>query len=924
MRRILAIALAGLVLMLAIAPYAPSVQADVPPAYVTKLDYPKTVKTGSLFTVTIQVSYSNKFGMVDVGIWDVEKGSVIQSLVSNVTLDGPGQASFTFHLSAPLYAGRWDLEGVTRAWIQDAWFTDKAGFSPFSVLVLENASLTLSGLKPTTNVLIDGKKFIPSESTLIEQLRFGVHSLEVPDLIQDGLGSRFLFVNWSDGVTSNPRTVLLVGNLTISPIYVKQYLLTVNSNFGTTAGSGWYEEGKIAQFLVSDTYQSPSFFGLVTDYYRFISWSGDSQISSPVGTIVMNGPKTIGSNWARINTQLNLVGVTDLLIFASCLLAFRTILALRKKLTRKGPDVVRLLAFLFLMVLIIGAGLRPASVYGQLPTPTNGTVVSIGDAFWYYWNQPASDTCIFWLGGGTVFSQGGYLINPLEYESFGTIRFLQELTRFYSVVALEKGSYKSSDAANRTLYQELIQGQFVIDRQVHRWINAQGYKHTIMLGYSVGAIVAASIAISNPDEWTNSDGLILITALLPPNAISGAHSLNANLMLVYGHAPTFELTGTKFFENAPSEGWHGASYFHKEFHVLDEMGHEVWSPLKTNRYSPTALRIMVNFVEKSKAFQLGDLSKITTESIHGNWTFDILSVALPSTVYWDEAYFVNVAVASHGHSTGATVIVAYDPESRQTLSVTDCSRLAGVANLRLNMPSVNSSQVSFSLLVLHQQDDYEWQLASKSYPVKASATDQVTLRIVTLIPNSRVLIDGRSYTVSSRGILQERTSKGVHTIEVDPTIDQNATRFLFTRWSDSDQSPFKSIQIDNDTSLEAIYRTQYYVSVVSPFGVTHGTGWYDANSTIEPSISPIAIGQPSLVFNNWTNGYGVFGLGAPIKVRSPMVIRADWAQDHRSQIDGGSLVWVAFSIILFSLLLILDLRRSWDSRQQKTVKLGRW
>jgi hypothetical protein len=503
------------------------------------------------------------------------------------------------------------------------------------------------------------------------------------------------------------------------------------------------------------------------------------------------------------------------------------------------------------------------------------------------------------------------LINPLEYESFGTIRFLQNLARYYCVVALEKGSVRSRDTTNRTIDQELIQNQYSVDRQVHHWISNQGYRHTFLLGYSVGAIAAVSIALANSQDWTSSDGLVLITALLPPNVISDAHSLNANLLLLYGYAPTFEATGLKFFENAPKEGWRGSSYFHKEIHVLDEMGHEVWSPLKTNRYSPIALSLTVNFIEKAKALQLGRIpvTSLSAGSSHDNSGFDIVSVTLPPKIYWDEPFFVNALLTSRNSSTG--VLVAYDPAANQTLAVTDflTPQPSQGASIRLSMPSVNSSQTSFTLLVMQKQSD-RWQMVANPYPVRVEATSQVTLQIITSVPINRILVDGTVYQTSSTGLLRMQTSRGLHTIELQPTVARNDTRYLFTGWSDAATSPSRTLQLDNETSLTAVYRCQYLVSVVSEFGSTRGSGWHDANSTLEPQIVPIAVSEPTVLFNHWTSSKETYGLGAPILVRSPITIQADWTSIEPSRTDAGSAVLAVFSIGLFLVLLFLDLIRS--------------
>ena len=910
MRRSLPVVLAVILFLLLASSAMLQVQADPPPANIVTVNYPNTVRPGGRFTVAVRVAYSARFGMIDVGIWDVETGTVVQSLVSNATLSGAGQSSYSFSLKAPGIVGRWHLAAITRVWLQDAWFFDKAGKVDFSVLVTNTALLVMNGLQPNSTIVMDGRPLVANSSTLILPLELGtVHGLGVPQVLEEGSGSRLVFAGWSDGLISNPRTLLITENVSISPIYWTQYHLTVSSDIGIAAGGGWYREGEDAVFgIPAITHYSPSFLGLLTDSYQFTAWSGDSTLNTPTSTILMDGPKTETARWARTATNLNLNGVGWIFTVASAILAIRAALV-KGRGTRRTRKIVRAVAILLLIALPIVAS-TPLPVSGQIPIPTSATVVSIGDASWYYWNQPQSDTCILWLGGGLEYAQGGYLINPFEYESFGTIRFLQDLTKYYCVVALEKGPLPSPKVANRTIYQELIQSQFSVARQIHQWINAQGYKHIFLIGYSVGTDAATSIATGDPQGWTSSDGLILITALLPPNVINAATNLRTNLMLIYGHAPTFEATGLQFYQNAPSEGWHGSRYLHKEIHVLDQMGHEVWSPLKDNTYSPVALGITVDFIEKSKALQLGQIT-VSNTSGESNATYGLSDIELPSHVFWGDPFLINATVMTSGSSYEDAIVVAYDFLANQILAKAQIVARLSSGSVRLVMPSiVNMSQSSFWLLVLQMQGR-EWQVVSKPYPVTVSATNQITVQLNRLAPSSSVIFDGVEYTVPSTGQLQIPASRGIHTIEVQQTVDQNSTRYLFVQWSDSNSSASRSLQLEEDTWLGAIYREQYFVSILSPIGTTRGTGWYEANSTVEPSVQPVASNQPPSTLDHWTNGYASFEIGAPVQVTSPMTIHAVWTQSESpASTDSLTLVWVISSILVFSLLLTLNLRKT--------------
>lgn len=904
MRRSYVLVLAA---MLALAFYNFPLAHASAPTRIIAVDYPTIVRTDGLFTVRIQVAYSARFGMMDVGIWDLGTGSVIQSFVTNATLSGPGYGDYSFHLKASDYPGLWRLAAITRAWVQDAWFNDAAGEFDFSIQIAENGVLALNGLQPNATISLDGKSMAVNSSTVVLVLRLrSIHTVGVPPQIQQGIGRRLIFTGWSDGQSSNPRVLLFAENMSVRPIYVTQYLLTVNSGTVVTGGGGWYQQGEVAQFGIPVTVRnSPSFFGLFTESSQFTGWSGDSTSAEPTAAIVMDGPKTVVAQWKESSMFPDLNALTGIFTLGSLILGINAFTKTRHLKWCNKNKIIRLFSILLISIPIITSPIIP--VLGQFPVSANAVVLQVGDASWYYWKQPESDTCILWLGGGLEYSQGGYLLNPLEYESFGTIRFLQDLTKYYCLIALEKGSSPSPKVSNRTIYQELIQGQFSVGRQLHQWIRAQGYKHVFLIGYSVGAEAAASMTISDPQTWTTSDGLILITAWLPPTVISGAPGLNTNLLLLYGHAPTFEPTGRRFYRNAPIEGWHASGFVHKEFRVLDQMGHEVWSPLKDNSYSAVATGITVNFIETSKASQFKHVT--FNRNMTRNDSYVISGSEVPRTVLSGDPFFASAFITSSAPSNFDLALAAYDFNTNQILSVNQFNGTASVSSVRLNIPpTANSSQLSFSLFVL-KRDGEEWKEASAPYPVEVSATDQIVLQLSGLVPNSDLALDSMVYSVPSTGRLEVETNLGVHSYAVQATVEQNETRYIFVQWDDSNRSTVRSITLTENTTLNAVYRVQYFINVTSPNGAIEGSGWYDANSTIQPLVHPTVSSQPPLAFGSWTNGKESFQLGDPIQVESPMVIQAGWSQTGPSaQIDSLAVTWATVSGILFSLMLILNVK----------------
>ncbi|MCS7125529.1 MAG: hypothetical protein NZ929_01255 [Aigarchaeota archaeon] len=117
--------------------------------------------------------------------------------------------------------------------------------------------------------------------------------ISVDPIINLEEGVRLRFVDW--GLSDLPRipdvTIQVHQPLNITANYVKQYYLTVESQYGA-GGSGWYDEGSIAIVRVNP--QPPS---NVLINRRFIGFSGDCeeqcQTEGHVLQVKMDSPKTI-------------------------------------------------------------------------------------------------------------------------------------------------------------------------------------------------------------------------------------------------------------------------------------------------------------------------------------------------------------------------------------------------------------------------------------------------------------------------------------------------------------------------------------------------------------------------------------------------------------------------------------------------------
>jgi hypothetical protein len=144
--------------------------------------------------------------------------------------------------------------------------------------------LTIDGISYTT---------VPSYLLWIPGLS---HTLKVPQIINDGTGSRYNFNDWNDGDTS---TMKVVSQGLFTAYYNLEQLLSITSKYGDISGAGWYKDDTTASFSVTSFIETPD------TRHIFTGWSGDFTSTSPEGTLYMNAPKTLTADW-RTEYVLNL------------------------------------------------------------------------------------------------------------------------------------------------------------------------------------------------------------------------------------------------------------------------------------------------------------------------------------------------------------------------------------------------------------------------------------------------------------------------------------------------------------------------------------------------------------------------------------------------------------------------------------------
>lgn len=861
-------------------------------ARVVAVDHPKAVAPLEAFRVVVTAEYEHSL-YVDVAILDLDGGEVVQALTLISNFHGPGEESFTFNLTAPAREGVWRLEAATRAWWRNSWFADPdQGSMKFEIKVsrprAKEAKLTLASPFPGAEVWIDGEAFKVSKPLTV-RLEAGNHTLRAQPLIQVSEGARLAFVGWSDGVTSNPRRIFLSSDITLSLMYEREYLLKVDSPIGLVKGGGWYREGELGKL------EAPKEAFKGGRSHLFKGWRGDVESLNASVTVMMDGPKEVKAIWVEEAPSppfpKSILKVSFILVAISI---FNVIVVAAK---RRGALAACLLTLILLGIAAPAAGV-PAKV------EVKGTV-------WRYWHNPGSDTCLIWLGGGVI--GNNLFINPYWLESYNTMRFVQDLARFYSVLAIEEGSEARVQAElNRAIRGEVYRGGGFLER-ARRWALESGYSQVYLVGYSVGGVAALrEAAIENPEAWRTPNGLVLITVPVDQAAQRAAARLQGNLLVLYGEKMTefYVKSGEEFFRRAPNEGERERGWFHKAIRVLPAVAHEVWTVAETGEYNPEAARLVVKFIEEAKSLHYG--LKVEPGGA-GAKLKEVKVEAKPSLEVGEP---LRVKVEARGLKPGEYTFIAEPLAGEAGLSVASVEAKEGEAEALIVIPNPPEGPFEIKLRAVGEAN-----LDLGIHRIRPSGP--AVLRIEVGFPKVPVKVDGLALETGGDGAAIVSLPAGSHVVEVPREIELGPkVRLLLKGWVDGPNSTRLIVNVLGVRELTAVYVKQFLLKARSAVGDVEGGGWHDENSLVALKVEPQIVEEENgtKIFEGWLVS-GEVKAGDRVYVDGPLEAEAVWRSIEVPKTPAPrralalALLVLAFSSGLLATSLILAIKEVFARRR---------
>jgi uncharacterized repeat protein (TIGR02543 family) len=125
------------------------------------------------------------------------------------------------------------------------------------------------------------------------------------------------------------------------------------------------------------------------------------------------------------------------------------------------------------------------------------------------------------------------------------------------------------------------------------------------------------------------------------------------------------------------------------------------------------------------------------------------------------------------------------------------------------------------------------------------------------------------------------------TLQANPPSTPSGIQYLSSGWTGTGSIPATgsdaSVQfrMNMPSNITWLWKTQYYLTVNSPYGTSGGAGWYDAGSTAYATINPTVVSQ--FIFTGWSgDATGTSSPSNAIVMDNPRTATANWISTQTS------------------------------------------
>lgn len=154
---------------------------------------------------------------------------------------------------------------------------------------------------------------------------------------------------------------------------------------------------------------------------------------------------------------------------------------------------------------------------------------------------------------------------------------------------------------------------------------------------------------------------------------------------------------------------------------------------------------------------------------------------------------------------------------------------------------------------------------------------------LTAAGNVWVLINGVKYNLTS-GQLQASVPNGTITIQIQPAVNTSlGVRQSFSGWSDGSVDNPHQLVITSNTAIQAVYSTQYLLTVDQNGGTTTASGWYNANAVAHVyAVNPsnFVPNASRSIFVKWSGDWDSNSTSLTFNMTKPVTLTANWIAQY--------------------------------------------
>ena len=184
---------------------------------------------------------------------------------------------------------------------------------------------------------------------------------------------------------------------------------------------------------------------------------------------------------------------------------------------------------------------------------------------------------------------------------------------------------------------------------------------------------------------------------------------------------------------------------------------------------------------------------------------------------------------------------------------------------------------------------------------------EAVLKLISPYPNTQVFtVNNQLLTTDANGVVEVKGA-GEYTVEAKEVINLGPKkRGVFVKWSTGETSLKITIEVRGLVTLTAIYKTQYYLKIVSEYGSPKGEGWHDEGEVIHVSVQPMHYINffQRAVFVGWTGSLTSSSPEVDVLMDSPKLLIANWKVEY----DVFRLVMI-LAIVLIALVIYVLIKK---------------